>query len=353
MGNHSRKRKQPGSSPGTLVHIGQERATPTRIHVLDYDETRLEDRDANSAEDCFPFRDKPTVTWINVDGIHQVEIIEKLGKHFGLHPLTLEDIVNTNQRPKMEDNGGYLFIVLKILTYDDQRSAINTEQLSIILGSNFVISFQEEAGDDFDPIRERVRHGKGRIRKMGADYLAYALIDAIVDHYFVILEKIGEKLATLEDELVTDPQTETLTAVHRLKREMILLRKSVWPVRELISGLERGESELIHQATHIFLRDVYDHTIQVIDTVETYRDMLSGMLDLYLSTISNKLNSVMKVLTIISTIFIPLTFVAGIYGMNFDFMPELHWRWGYPVVLLIMFGAMIAMLWFFRRKKWL
>lgn len=320
---------------------------------MDYDETHIEESEVKSAEECFPFRDKPTVTWINVDGIHQVDLIAKLGEHFKLHPLILEDILNTGQRPKLEDYGDYLFIVLKMLAYDEQRAAVHTEQLSIILGKTHVLSFQEQEGDSFDPIRERIRNGKGRIRKMGADYLAYALVDAIVDHYFVILEKIGERLEVLEEELVTDPRSETLTAVHRLKREMILLRKSVWPLRELISSLERGESELVRKATHVFLRDVYDHTIQVIDTIETYRDMLSGMLDLYLSTISNKMNAVMKVLTIIATIFIPLTFVAGIYGMNFEFMPELHWRWGYPVVLILMLGCGIAMLYYFRKKNWL
>ncbi len=353
MAAPSKRRKHPGSSPGTLVHIGRERTAPVRIRVMDYNEAHIEEHDAKSAEECFAFRDKPTVTWINIDGIHQVDLIEKLGQHFKLHPLILEDILNTGQRPKLDDYGDYLFLVLKMLTYDEPRAAVHTEQLSIILGTNYVISLQETEGDIFDPIRERIRSGKGRIRKMGADYLAYALVDSIVDHYFVILEKVGEQLEVLEEELVTNPRSETLTAVHRLKREMILLRKSVWPLRELISSLERGESELIRKTTHVFLRDVYDHTIQVIDTIESYRDMLSGMLDLYLSTISNKMNAVMKVLTIIATIFIPLTFIAGIYGMNFEFMPELHWRWGYPVLLAVMLGIGIAMLYYFRKKKWL
>lgn len=342
-----------GLPPGTLVHIGKERTEKVRITVFDYKEDSLEEKTVPSIEETFPFRDKPTVTWINVDGIHDMEVIQKVGKHFGLHPLVLEDIVNTGQRPKLEDYEKQLFIVVKMLTYDENKRETNSEQVSFILGSNFVISFQEAPGDVFDPVRERIRNGKGRIRKMGADYLAYALIDAIVDNYFIILEKLGERIEDLETELVTDPDQDTVGAIHRLKREMIYLRKSVWPLREVVSGLERSECQLIRDPTRPFLRDVYDHTIQVIDTMETYRDMLSGMLDLYLSTISNRMNSVMKVLTIIATIFIPLTFIAGIYGMNFEFMPELHWRWGYPAILAIMFLIGIAMLFFFRKKKWL
>jgi len=223
----------------------------------------------------------------------------------------------------------------------------------LILGSNFVISFQEREGDVFNPIRERIRSGKGRIRKMGADYLTYTSIDTIVDNYFISLEKLGEEIESMEEELVTNPTPETLQAIHHLKREMIFLRKSVWPLREVVSLLERGESVLIHESTRIYLRDVYDHTIQVIDTIETSRDMLSGMLDIYLSSISNRMNQVMKVLTIIATIFIPLTFIVGIYGMNFGHMPELESPWGYPVVLLVMAGISILMLVYFKRKKWL
>ena len=348
-----RRSKKSGLPPGTLVHIGEKKAETSKITIMDYDETHSQEKEIKKIEECFIFKDKPTVTWMNVDGLHQVEILEKLGECYGLHPLVLEDILNTDQRPKMEDYGEYIYIVLKALDYNDKSNEIGTEQISLILGSNFVFSFQEREGDTFDPIRERIRNGKGRIRSMGADYLAYALVDSIVDNYFIILEKLGEKIEFLEDKLVSHPTPETLQTIHHLRREMIFLRKAVWPLREVINSLERGESSLVKESTRLYLRDVYDHTIQTIDTIETYRDMVSGMLDIYLSSVSNRLNSVMKVLTIIATIFMPLTFLAGVYGMNFKYMPELEWRWGYPFIWLIMAGIGVLMLIFFRKKKWL
>ncbi len=347
-----KRSKKSGLPPGTLVHIGEKKTEEPKITIIDYDESHVEEKEVKTVEECFVFKDKSTVTWINMDGLHQIKILEKLGECYGLHPLVLEDIVNTDQRPKMEDYGGYLYIVLKMLGYDKNDEFL-PEQISLILGPNFVLSFQEREGDDFNPIRERIRSGAGRIRKMGADYLAYTLLDSVVDNYFILLEKLGEKIEFLEEKLVTQPTSETLQVIHHLKKEMIFLRKAVWPLREVINSLERGESSLIQQSTGIFLRDVYDHTIQVIDTVETYRDMVSGMLDIYLSSISNRLNAVMKVLTIIATIFMPLTFLAGVYGMNFKYMPELEWRWGYPSVLLIMFAIGGFMLIYFKKKKWL
>ena len=320
---------------------------------MDYDETQFQEREIKEIDECFPFKETPTVTWINVDGVHDVGLIQKLGNNFDLHPLIIEDIVHTQQRPKMEESENYIYIVLKMLYFDNAQNETQVEQVSLVFGKNFVISFQEKEGDIFETIRERIRNGKGRIRKMGTDYLAYALIDAVVDHYFIILENDGEKIEELEDKVVADPKPETLQKIHRLKREMIFLRRSVWPLRELVNSLERGESPLIHKATRIYLRDVYDHTIQVIDTLETYRDMLSGMHDTYLSSISNRMNEVMKVLTIIATIFIPLTFIAGIYGMNFEFMPELKWRWAYFSVWGVILIVAVFMLIFFRRKKWL
>lgn len=348
-----KRSKKAGLPPGTLVHIGEKKAETLKITVMDYDEAHFEEKEIKTIDECFIFKDKPTVTWINIDGLHQVEILEKLGECYGLHPLVLEDILNTDQRPKMEDYGEYLYIVLKDLDYDDKSSQIEPEQISLILGPNFVFSFQEMEGDTFGTIRERIRNSKGRIRKMGADYLAYSLLDSIVDNYFIILEKLGEKIEFLEEKLVTQPTPETLQMIHHLKRELIFLRKAVWPLREVINGLERGESSLIKEATRIYLRDVYDHTIQTIDTIETYRDMVSGMLDIYLSSVSNRLNSVMKVLTIIATIFMPLTFLAGVYGMNFKFMPELEWRWGYPFIWLIMAGIGVFMFLYFKKKRWL
>jgi len=347
-----------GLPPGSLVHVGDSRTAQVKITVIDYDEKNFIEKEV-SVEECFLFKDKPSVTWINIDGVHQIDIIEKIGLHFGLHPLILEDIVNTDQRPKMEDFEDYIFIVLKMLYHSKKDDEIKAEQISLILGKNFVLSFQETEGDVFDFVRERIRNSKGRIRKVGADYLTYSLLDAVIDNYFIILEKIGETVEETEDKLITNPMPKTLQAIHDMKRELIFLRRSVWPLREVISGLQRGESKLIHKSTQIYVRDMYDHTIQVIDTIETFRDMISGMLDIYMSSVSNKMNEVMKVLTIFAAIFIPLTFVAGIYGMNFDphaspyNMPELGWQYGYPMVCVVMISVAVTMLYYFRRKKWL
>ena len=348
-----RHSEKAGLAPGTLVHIGEKKTEKVRITLIDYNEQDFQERTVDNIEECFPFKGTPSVTWINIDGLHQIETIEKIGRHFDIHSLILEDILNTGQRPKFEDMEKYLFIVLKMLRFDDQSQVILSEQVSIVLSSNYVISFQENIGDVFEPIRDRIRNAKGRVRKMGSDYLMYALLDAIVDSYFGILEKLGEKIESLEEELVGNPTEKTLNQIHHLKREMVSLRKSVWPLRELISGMERSESTFIKETTDVYLRDVYDHTIQVIDTVESFRDMVSGMLDIYLSSISNRMNAVMKVLTIIATMFIPLTFVAGIYGMNFKYMPELEWKWGYLTVWIVMVIIGICMLIYFRRKKWL
>jgi len=348
-----RATQQLGLTPGTLVHIGEKKIEKVRIRIIDYDETQLEEKEVKTVEEVFPFKDKPTITWINIDGLHDIEVIEKIGRHFGLHPLVLEDIVNTEQRPKLEDFGDHIFVVLKMLYYDKEKNELEAEQVSLIFGLNFVISFQERLGKIFEPLRERIRKGKGRVRKSGADYLAYALIDSIVDNYFVILEQFGERIEDTEQELATNPTQEILQTIRAFKKEMIFLRKSIWPLREVVNLLERGESPLIHESTGIYLRDVYDHTIQIIDAVESYRDMLSGMLDVYLSSISNKMNEVMKVLTIFAAIFIPLTFVAGIYGTNFSFIPELEWQWSYFVFLAVLVLIGISMLAYFRRKKWL
>ena len=348
-----RSAKKPGLAPGTLVHVGERKIEKTRIRAIEFDEETISEREFETIEESLPSHEKHKVTWINIDGLHDVGVMEKIGKHFGLHSLVMEDILHTDQRPKMDDFEDYIFIVAKMLSFDQEKNDLKAEQLSLILGEHYVVTFQERVGDVFEPVRERLRKGKGRIRKMPPDYLAYALIDAVVDHYFIVLEKIGETVESLEEELVTNPTPETLQAIHHLKRELIFLRKSVWPLRELISGLERGEASLIQETTTVFLRDVYDHTIQVIDTVESLRDMVSGMLDVYLSSLSNRMNEVMKVLTIIATIFIPMTFIAGIYGMNFEIMPELKWPWGYPLVWCVILAIGIVMLGYFKKKKWL
>ena len=348
-----KRSRKAGLPPGSLIHIGDRLTEKTKITVFDYDEAHLQEKEIKTVGECRQFKDSPTVAWIQIEGIHDTQILEELGAVFGLHPLTLEDILNTDQRPKMEDFCEYIYIVLKTFyNHADENNETTSEQISIILGPTFVISFQEKETDIFKPIRERIRAGKGRLRKSGADYLAYSLIDTIVDNYFTILEHLGEKIEIIEESLVKNPSTQTLQAIQHLKREMIFLRKSVWPLRETISSLERTECQLIKESTGLFLKDIYDHTIQVIDTIETFRDMLSGILDIYLSSISNRMNEIMKVLTIIATIFMPLTFLAGVYGMNFKYMPELEWHWGYFFIWSIMITIAVSMLVYFRKKRW-
>jgi magnesium transporter len=343
-----------GLPPGTLVHIGAKKAGASRIRILDYDEHGVREKKEALLNECVPFRDTDSVTWIDIEGLQDVGLLDHLGNTYGLHPLILEDILNTDQRPKSDDMESYIYVVLKMLDFDPASLEIVSEQVSIVFGRNFVISIQEgREGDLFEPLRERIRNGKGRIRKLGPDYLAYSLLDTIIDHYFLILEKFAERIETLEENLISDPRPETLRQIHSMKREMIFLRKSAWPLRELIYNLEKSDSDLIQSATKIFLRDIYDHAVHIIDSIETYREMLSSMLDIYLSSVSNRMNQVMKVLTIIATIFMPLTFLAGLYGMNFKFMPEIGWRWGYPMVLLIMSTVAAVMLYLFRKKKWL
>lgn len=344
-------KKIAGAPPGTVVYQGEERTEKVKISLIEYNETEFIEKEFYDLSECLDFVNPALVKWMNVDGIHRVELIEAIGKRFNIHPLTLEDVVNTRQRPKFEDYDNYVVAIMKMIHYDTE---LHSEQLSVVLIEGMVISFQEaDGGDAFDLIRNRIRQGKGRIRKMGADYLAYALIDAVVDCYFNILEKIGDKIELLEEELITEPSKETMQHLHFMKREMIFLRKAVWPMRELVNNMERSETELIKPTTDIYLRDVNDHIIRVIDTVETYRDLLSGMMDIYLSSVSNRMNEVMKVLTIITTIFVPVTFIAGVYGMNFEFMPELHSKWGYPLTWIVMLTVMISLMTYFRKKKWL
>lgn len=346
-----RRSRKAGLPPGSLVHVGEKKAEEVTISIIDYDEKHFEEKLVENVDECFPFKDTSTVSWINIVGLHEVSIIDRIGKHFGLHPLILEDILNTEQRPKVEDFEDYIFVVTKMLYTRDGE--IDSEQISIILGPNYVLTFQEREGDVFDAVRKHIKESKGKIRRIGSDYLAYALIDAIVDNYFLVLEKMGETIEGLEEELLEEPTTQTLNTIHNLKRELIFLRKAVWPLREVINTVYKGESKLISDTTQIYLRDVYDHTIQVVDTIETFRDMVSGMLDVYLSSVSNRMNEVMKVLTIIATIFIPLTFIAGVYGMNFQYMPELEWMWAYPAVWAVMLAIGIAMFTYFLKKGWL
>jgi len=354
FGKRKKKRsKKAGLPPGTLVYVGDREKETVGIELISYDGDDFHQGKLD-AEECASHVLSKGVSWFNIDGIHDVGMLQKIGDEFHLHPLTLEDIVNAEQRPKFEEYDDYLFIVLKMIRYDERTKQILPEQVSLILRNNVLLSFQEGIeGDVFESIRERLRNGRGKIRTLGADYVCYTLIDSVVDNYFSILESIGEDIEDLEEELLENPTPKTLHKIHHLKRELIFLRKSVWPLREVIGALQRDDSPFLSQTTNIFLRDVYDHTIQVIDTLETYRDMLSGMIDIYMSSISNKLNEVMKVLTIIATVFIPLTFIVGVYGMNFECMPELKWPFGYALVwgvMLLLAGGMFV---YFRRKRWL
>lgn len=344
--------KKAGLSPGSLVHIGESSGKAAAVDITEYDSSKLVSLRADPKDIQLAVKKIPSVTWINVSGISDIALLlQRLGESFSLHPLVLEDVVNTDQRPKAEDNGSYIFLVLKLIS--PSSTGVATEQVSILFGENWLISFQEGLdGDPFAVIRERLKNEKGRLRTSGADYLAYALMDVIVDNYFLVLEEIAERIEDLEEELMGTPTPETLSGIYRLKRELLLLHRSVWPLREVVSALIRRDSHLVNEFTVTYLRDLYDHTIQVIETTETLRDMLSGMLDIYLSTVSNRMNGIMKVLTIIATIFMPLTFIAGLYGMNFKHMPELELPWAYPAVLLLMLLVVIGMLFFFRRKRW-
>jgi len=346
--------KKAGLLPGTLVHIGEKLSDTSKVTLIDYDGDHHLEKSIDQIEELRASKDRQTVSWVHIEGIHDTRVLEQLGDVFGLHPLILEDILNTDQRPKMQDMGDYMFIVLKrFCNTCDEHNDISAEQISVVLGPNYVISLQERSDALLDPIREHIKTSKGRIRKAGADYLAYSIIDTVLDSYFGILETLGDKIEIEEEALVNNSTPSTLRVIQHLKRDMIFLRKSIWPLRETISALERSESPLIQDTTGIYLKDIYDHAIQVIDTVETYREMLSGMIDIYLSSLSNRMNQVMKVLTIIATIFMPMTFLAGVYGMNFKHFPELEWHWGYLLFWIINLTIAVVMLILFKRKKWL
>ena len=356
---NSRASKKLGLMPGSVVYVGKERTEEVHLDVIDYTDTEFEEKRLTSVEECFQYRESTTLSWINVVGIHQTEPIEKLGQHFGMHALVLEDIVNTGHRPKLEEAEDHMFLVLKMLYLDSKDGDLKAEQVSVLFGKNWVITFQETGEDVFDIVRKRIKKTVPRVRFMNSDYLAYALVDAVVDHYFIALEHLGEEIEVLDDAVSENPLPEHLDKIRELKKQLIFMRKAVWPLREVIGGLERTESELIKESTEPYIRDLYEHTIQVIDTVETYRDMVSGLLDLYHTGVSNRMNDIMKVLTIFATIFIPLGFLAGVYGMNFDTgsspfnLPELGFKFGYPMF----WGAVVlvagGLLWFFRRKNWL
>lgn len=343
-----------GMGPGSLVYIGGEIAGIVDVEVYHcLDDGPLDRHGIGEIEDLTVYRDAPGMTWVDVNGVHDVELIGRIGEIFGLHPLLLEDVVNANQRPKFEQHGEHLFLVLKMLLDSERDEEIEGEQVSIVLGPRYVITFQTRARDTFDPVRRRLADPATQVRQHGADFLAYALVDTIVDNYFGVLEKLGDRLEELEDAIIADPMAETLEEVFEVKRTLVELRRVVWPLRDALAAMGRGDAPLIERGTLPYLRDVQDHALRVIDTIETYRDTSATMMEMYMSSVSNRMNDVMRVLTVIATIFIPLTFIVGLYGMNFVDMPELHWRWGYPVVLGVMGLTTGGMLMFFRRRGWL
>lgn len=340
-----------GAAPGTLVHIGEVNRIETRIHAIHYDQHSLHERAITNLSDCRDPEFNGLSSWIIIDGLQNPEVIRELGELYSIHPLVQEDILNTDQRPKIEVHDDYLYIVIKTLQFDETAECLRTEQVSLVVGDNYVLSFQETDSSVFNTVRSRLQSGR-RLRQLGPDYLAYALIDAVVDHYFVLLEKFGDAIEDLEQTLLENPQSFTLTRIHHFKREMLMLRKVVWPLREVLSSLSRDESVILSAEIRVYLRDVYDHSIHIIDNVETLRDLLSGMLDLYMSISNQHMNEIMKMLTLFTTIFMPLTFIAGVYGMNFDRMPELHWDWAYPAVWVLMLTIGGGLLAYFKWRRW-
>jgi magnesium transporter len=340
--------------PGTLVHVGRLREEAVSVEVCHFEGTQpLERCLLEEVEDVRAYRDRGGITWIDVNGVHNVQVVGDLGATFGIHPLLLEDIVNTHQRPKFEQHGEHLFLVLKMLQFDESDERIEAEQVSVVLGPGYVLTFQERERDTFDPVRRRLADPNTRVRQLGADFLAYALVDTIVDNYFAVLERLGDRIEALEGDIIECPDREVLEELYGVKRGLAEVRRLVWPLRDALAAMGRGDTPLIQASTLPYIRDVQDHTHRVIDAIETYRDTTTTMVDMYMSSVSNRLNEIMRVLTLIATLFIPLTFIVGIYGMNFEHMPELGWRWGYAAVWALMLGLTAVMLAFFRRRHWL
>ena len=350
--------KKAGEAPGTLISSAT--SGEVKIHVLAYNIEKVIDEEVNDIESAFDIKLEGGVTWINIDGLSDINAIEKIGEKLNIHKLTLEDILSIGQRPKFEEYGEYIFVVLKMLFFNESKGRVESEQLSIILTKDYVVTFQEKVGDVFENIRVRLKKENAKMRKLNTDFLLYSLVDAVVDHYFIVLEKIGEKIEHMEDQVIDNPVPKTLKQIHKIKSDMLFLRKSVWPLREVVNTLTKTDSSTINDSTHIYFRDVHDHTVQVIETIETLKDMAGGLLDTYLSSVSNRMteasnrmNEVMKILTIFASIFIPLTFIAGVYGMNFEYMPELKWMYGYPMIWAVMIIMTLVMLIYYRKKKWI
>jgi len=342
-----------GLPPGSLVHVGEVHAHEHKISVINYNKSTLKKHTIKSIEELLPYKTTDTITWVIVDGLKDVSIIDAIGQHFGIHVLVLEDILNTHQRPKFEEFDGYLYIVIKAISLGNDDFNVEYEQISLLILNNFVITFMEKPDALFDPILNRLDNDKSQIRNLGPDYLAYIIMDTVVDEYFALQDAFDELIESVEDKLLSDPSSETLSIIQKIKRELIFLRRTVSPLRELLAAIQRSESPLLNEKTRRYFGDIYDHAIRIIEAIESYRDLIAGMLDIYLSSVSNKMNETMKVLTVFASIFIPLTFIAGVYGMNFEYMPELKWRWGYPALWFIFIGVSVFLLRFFKKKKWL
>jgi len=349
-----KRTKKIGQPPGTLIYTGSKKFTIPSITFFNYNADHFHEKKDTDFDAEFLLKNKSGVTWINVEGLHDIELIKKIAEFYQLHPLTIEDILNNGQRPKVEEFKDYIYISTKMIKWSAKTNNFRIEEFNIIIGKNYILTFQDCKTTIFNDLQERLRSTtKQRLREQGSDYLAYRLIDTIVDHYFVVLEVLGNQIEKIEEKIITAPTQKNARTIYRLKHKMLILRKSIWPMREVISHLLQISQDSISSFTHLYLRDVYDHTVQAIDTLETFRDMLSNILDIYLSSLTTRMNEIMKVLTMIATVFIPITFLASVYGMNFDYMPELHWHYGYYIVLTIMIIVVIWMVFFFRRKKWL
>lgn len=339
--------------PGTITYIGRKESAETKLEVIDYNEQNFEHFSSSSPEDAFKFEAENRITWINIDGLNNTHEIEKLGNYYGLHPLIMEDIANTNQRAKIEEYDDFLFFVVKMLYHNSEGMLVN-EHLSIVLGKDYVLTFQEADGDVFGEIRNRLKISRGQIRKKGSDYLVFSLLDAVIDSYFSVIEVISDKVEMMEEQLFLSKSGNDLTfEIQELKREILRIRRAVFPLKEVLARLESSGSGLIGESTRKYMRDLHDHILQVSDNIDLYREMAWGLMDMYMTTISNRMNEVMKVLTIMASIFIPLTFIAGIYGMNFEYMPELQWKYSYFVLWGVMLIIFFFMIYYFKRKNWL
>jgi len=342
-----------GLPPGSLVHVGEVHAHEHKISVVNYNKSTLKKHIVKSIEELLPYKTTDTITWVIVDGLKDVSIIDAIGQHFDIHALVLEDILNTHQRPKFEEFNDYLYIVVKAISLGNKEFNVVYEQISLLILNNFVFTFMEKPDGLFSPILNRLDNDKSQLRNLGADYLAYIIMDTVVDEYFVLQDAFDELIESVEDKLLSDPSSQTLATIQKIKRELIFLRRTISPLRELLAAIQRSESPLLNEKTRRYFGDIYDHAIRIIEAIESYRDLIAGMLDIYLSSVSNKMNETMKVLTVFASIFIPLTFIAGVYGMNFEYMPELKWRWGYPALWVIFIGVSVFLLRFFKKKKWL